>query len=192
MSVHAPGRIHRAGLGLRRGGMGRAVARVLPSSAPLGGGRKKLLASLSMTSMIDVLVVMTVFLLLTFQSSPQCGYIRDLSQIPPAGNVTDIIDAPTVRVDAHSGVLVDGRVAASREELAAAHGRVMRIDGLFNLLKQRHELARTLRPGAEPNTHVVLAIDGDVPASVVKSIVMTAARSGYPSIDFMVHAAPKG
>ena len=73
MSVHAPGRIHRAGLGLRRGGMGRAVARVLPSSAPLGGGRKKLLASLSMTSMIDVLVVMTVFLLLTFQSSPQCG-----------------------------------------------------------------------------------------------------------------------
>ncbi|HSO36148.1 MAG TPA: biopolymer transporter ExbD [Labilithrix sp.] len=192
MSVQAPGRIDRGGLGLRRGGLGRAVARALPSSAPLGGGRKRLLASLSMTSMIDVLVVMTVFLLLTFQSSPQCGGMRDLSQIPPAGNVYDIVDAPIVHVAASGGVIVDGSLAASSEELEEQRGRVARLDGLFNLLKQKHELARTLRPGAEPNTHVILAIDGDVPASVVKSIVMTAAHSGYPSIDFMVHAAPKG
>lgn len=192
MSVHAPGRVNLGGLGLRRGGLGRAVARALPSSAPLGAGRKKLIASISMTSMIDVLVVMTVFLLLTFQANGECGCTRDLSQLPPAINVSDILDAPMVSVAANSAMLLDGNVVASSEELAAAHGHVTRIDGLFNVLRQKHEMAKQLRPGKEPPTHVILAIDGDVPASVVKSVVMTAARSGYPSIDFMVHVAPKG
>jgi biopolymer transport protein ExbD len=192
MGVHAPGRVDRGGLGLRRGGLGRAIARALPSSAPLSGGRKKLIASISMTSMIDVLVVMTVFLLFTFQASAECGCTRDLSQLPPAVNVTDVLDAPMVHVAANSAMLLDGNVVASSEEIAAAQGRVVRIDALFNLLRHKHETAKLLQPGKDPPTHVILAIDGDVPASVVKSIVLTAARSGYPSIDFMVHAAPKG
>lgn len=91
MGVHAPGRIDRGGLGWRRGGLGRAIARALPLSAPLGGGRKELLASLSMTSMIDVLVVMTVFLLLTFQSNAECGCTTNLTQLPPAENIQDVI-----------------------------------------------------------------------------------------------------
>jgi hypothetical protein len=92
MSVHARGRVVLGGIHRARNGLGRAIARALPSSAPIGGGRRKVIAGLSMTSMIDVLVVMTVFL----------------------------------------------------------------------------------------------------PAAVVKSVVMTAARSGYPSIDFMVHSAHEG
>jgi len=192
MAVHAPGRVNLGGLGLRRGGLGRAIARALPSSAPLGAGRKKLLASISMTSMIDVLVVMTVFLLLTFQANGECGCTRDLSQLPPAVHVSEILDAPIVHVAANRAMLLDGNAVASSEELAAAQGRVVRIDGLFNSLRQKHEISKQLRPGHEPPTHVILAIDGDVPASVVKSIVLTAARSGYPSVDFMVHVAPKG
>jgi biopolymer transport protein ExbD len=191
MGVHAPGRVNRGGLGLRRGGLGRAIARALPSSAPLGGGRKKLIAGLSMTSMIDVLVVLTVFLLLTFQSSPQCSSARDLSQLPEARNITDVIDAPVVHVTAHGAMLVDGNVVASSEELALNQGRVTRIDGLFNTLRHKHEIAKQLTPGRDLPNHVILAIDGDVPAHLVKSIVMTAARSGYPSVDFMVHAGPK-
>ena len=74
------------------------------------------------------------------------------------------------------------------QRLRNGRGRVARIDGLFDGLRGKHEIAKQLRPGKEPEGHVTLAIDGDVPASVVKSIVLTAARSGYPSVDFMVHA----
>ena len=56
MSVHAPGRVDLGGLKRARTGIARALARVRPSSAPIGGGRRKLMAGLSMTSMIDVLV----------------------------------------------------------------------------------------------------------------------------------------
>ena len=188
MSVHAPGRVVLGGLGRARTGFARAIARVRPS-APHGGGRRKLMGGLSMTSMIDVLVVMTVFLLLTFNADQKCG--RDLSHLPPAANVEDVLDAPMVFVTA-SGVEVDGTLAASRGDLASTNGRVARIDVLFNVLKQKHELSKQLTPGREPPTHVLLAIDGDVPAHVVKSVVMTAARSGYPQIDFLVHAGGKG
>ena len=84
-----------------------------------------------MTSMIDVLVVMTVFLLLTFQASDECGCGHDLSHLP-AGvvNATDMVDAPMVYVSA-DGVTVDGAFAASKGDLASSRGRVARIDVLF-------------------------------------------------------------
>jgi biopolymer transport protein ExbD len=191
MSVHAPGRVVLGGLGRAKTGFARAIARALPSSAPRGDGRRRLIAGLSMTSMIDVLVVMTVFLLLTFSASAECPR-RDVSKLPPAVNVGDILDAPIVDVRADS-VVLNGVLVTSPGELSSfsVNGHVTRLDGLFNALKQKHETAKMLQPGKDPPTHVILAIDGDVPASVVKSVVMTAARAGYPSIDFMVNAAPK-
>jgi len=160
----------------------------LPSSAPQNGARRSVIAGLSMSSMIDVLVVLTVFLLLTFSASDRCAE-RDVA-MPPAVNVSEIVDAPLVMVGSDA-ILVDGMVATSQGEMSEinASGRVQRLDGLFNLLKAKHEIARSLAPGKEPPTHVILAIGSDVPASVVKSIVMTASRSGYPSIDFMVQDA---
>lgn len=194
--IHAPGRagIGRGARGVgagRRGGVGRALAKIFPSTAPVGGLRRPSMPSISMTSMIDVLVVLTVFLLLTFTSSSECGCIRDLSRLPVGGNTEEIVDAPIVHVSA-AGITLDGTPIASADEMAAMVARAQRIDTLFNSLKSKHEVSKMLAPNRPPPTHVVLAIDGDVPAGVVKSIVLTASRSGYPSIDFMVHAAPRG
>lgn len=192
MSIHAPGRVVLGGIPrAARIGLGRAIARALPSSAPHAGGRRSVSAGLSMTSMIDVLVVMTVFLLLTFSASdhtPARG-----TEVPTAFNGQEIIDAPLIDVRADS-VAVDGSVVASHGELTAysTRGQVARLEGLFATLKAKHDLAVQLAPGREPPSHVILAIDGDVPAAVVKSVVMTAARSGYPSIDFMVQPGPRG
>jgi len=187
MSVHAPGRVVLGGVNRPRTGFARAIARAFPSSVPQGNGRRKIIAGLSMTSMIDVLVVLTVFLLLTFSASDQCP-TRNVA-VPTAVNVQDVMDSPVVSV-ASDVVILDGTVVTTAGELSsfAVAGHVARLDGLFAALKQKHELAKQLQPGKEPPTHIILAIDGNVPASVVKSVVMTAARSGYPSIDFMVQA----
>jgi hypothetical protein len=191
MAVQAPGsRCARVGAVINRGSFARAMRRALPSLAPLGG-RRGTNVGLSMTSMIDVLVVLTVFLLLTFSASDQCGCRRDLSAIPPAVNVSDMLDAPLVDVRADS-VWIDGVMVASHGDIEAAQGKVARLDGLFDNLKAKRETSKLISPGKDPPTHIILAIEGDVPAGIVKSVVMTAARSGYPSIDFMVHVAPKG
>ncbi|MBX3185936.1 MAG: biopolymer transporter ExbD [Labilithrix sp.] len=170
--------------------MARAMRRASPSRAP-ASGRRALAVRLSMTSMIDVLVVMTVFLLLTFTASGECGCRRDLSGLPAAANGLDIVDAPIVDVRA-GAIAVDGVLVVGAGELDAAQGRVARIDALFNRLAAKRAVYKQIANGREAPPNVILSIDGDVPASLVKSVVMTAARSGYASIDFMVHAAPKG
>ena len=133
-----------------------------------------------MTSMIDVLVVLVVFMLIQFTATGECGCHRPLN-LPRADGV-DIIDAPMVSISGGT-IFVDGLQV--RDE-APAGSRVHRIDELFNLLKQKHDVAKTVRPDREPPSHVILAIDSDVPASTVKSAVRTAAIAGYPQIDFMV------
>lgn len=187
MSVRAPGHVGIVRRGpLSRAGLRRALSRALPSLAPAGALRRTGTPSLSMTSMIDVLVVLTVFLLLTFTSSPECGCQRDLSRLPGGANTDEVLDAPLVHVSANE-ILLDGARVAEGEELRALSSRAGRIDALFNPLRAKHETAKMLAPNRPPPTHVVLAIDGDVPSGLVKSIVLTASRSGYPQIDFMVH-----
>lgn len=78
------------------------------------------------------------------------------------------MDAPLVRVAANGAVLRNGSLVTTSE------------------------VAKPLRPGATPNAHVILAIDGDVPAHVVRNVVMTASRCGYPAIDVMVLPVSKG
>lgn len=182
MAVMAPGRRPRGGL---RYGFSLPRGR-LPSLLPFGGVRRRVAAGLSMTSMIDVMVVCVVFLLLTFSSSGECACRRDLSKIPAQVNVTEMIDAPLIFVTADA-ILVDGVPTERGDALRERPGR---LDQTFSVLRAKHDLAKQLAPDRE-RTHVVLAIEGDVPAGVVKSVTRTAALSGYPDIDFMVNVAPR-
>jgi biopolymer transport protein ExbD len=126
-----------------------------------------------MTSMIDVFVVLTVFLLLTFDASPQ-GHASN-RPLPSAIHGFDVIDAPIVDVR-EAGTFLDGTKVSSNEELV-------------RLLKARHDLWKQLHPGKDLPRDVLLAIDPDVPSGIVKGIVKAAADGGYPSIDFMVTKA---
>ncbi|HEY8077779.1 MAG TPA: biopolymer transporter ExbD [Labilithrix sp.] len=159
----------------------RGPARALPSfSAPA----KKMRANgVSLTSMIDVMVVLVVFMLVQFYAPDPCACIRRRVNVPTVEQAMEIIDAPLVSVT-NDVVLVDGMPVATKDDLAG--DRVQRLDGMFQLLASKHALARQIDPGKAPPSHVILAIDGEVPSLLVKSVTMTAAQSGYPDIDFMV------
>src|ERR1017187_243233 len=77
-----------------------------------GGGHRSTNASLSLTSMIDFLVVTVVFLLMTFSASGETPVAKGLN-MPKAENTLDMMDAPIVVV-VGSQILVDGGPAAPR------------------------------------------------------------------------------
>ena len=133
--------------------------------------RRPSVVSLSMTSMIDCFVVLTVFLLITFDASPQCH--ASSHPLPSATNAFDVIDAPIIDVRP-AGTFLDGTKVSSNEELV-------------RLLKARHDVWKQLHPGRDLPRDVLLAIDPDVPSGTVKGIVKAAADGGYPSLDFMVN-----
>jgi biopolymer transport protein ExbD len=153
-----------------------------------GGGHRSTNASLSLTSMIDFLVVTVVFLLITFSASGEVPTTKGV-KLPDAENTLDMIDAPMVGISG-SLILVDGSPAGNTRAIEDSK-RLQRIDELFNILKAKREVWRQLHPGKDFPGVVVLQIDQDVQAIVVKSVFQTAAFAGYPNVSFMVGNIPK-
>jgi biopolymer transport protein ExbD len=153
-----------------------------------GGGHRDINASLSLTSMIDFLVVTVVFLLLTFSASGEVPTTKGV-KLPDAENTLDMIDAPMVAVTG-SLILVDGSPAGNTRTIED-NKQLRRIDELFNILKGKRETWKQLHPGKEFPGVVVLQIDQDVQAIVVKSVFQTSAFAGYPNVSFMVGNLPK-
>jgi biopolymer transport protein ExbD len=153
-----------------------------------GGAHRGVNASLSLTSFIDFLIVTVVFLLMTFSASgeiPQDKHVK----LPEAQNTLDMIDAPMVAISG-SQILVDGNQAGNTRAIEDSK-RLQRVDELFNVLKGKRELWKSIHPGKDFPGVVVLQIDQDVQAIVVKSVFQTAAFAGYPNVSFMVGNIPK-
>ncbi len=171
---------------------GRRLMRALPlvflRKSAFGGGLRPTNASLSLTSMIDFLVVTVVFLLTTFDASARCPADRHMA-LPTAEYGTELLDAPIVSVTG-SQILVDGTSAGSTRAIEDSR-RLQRIDEMFAVLSAKRALWKQLHPGDAFPGAVVLQVDQDTPAVVVKSVFQTAALAGYPSVSFMVHQLPK-
>ncbi len=155
-----------------------------------GGGGRALSASLNLTSMIDFLVMIVVFLLMTFSASGEIPIDKNV-KLPKAENTIDMVDAPMIAVNG-SQVIVDGTAAGSTRAIEEA-GRLQRIDELFNILKSKRELWKATQGGSGKSFPgvCVLQVDQMVPALVVKSVFQTAAFAGYPNVSFMVGQIPK-
>lgn len=153
-----------------------------------GGAHRGTNASLSLTSMIDFLVVTVVFLLISFNASGETPVSKNI-KLPEAQNTLDMIDAPMVGI-AGSTILVDGAPAGNTRAIEDSN-RLQRIDELFNILKSKREVWKQLHPGKDFPGVVILQIDQDVKAVVVKSVFQTAAFSGFPNVSFMVNDIPK-
>src|SRR5262249_45763202 len=77
-------------------------------------GRRSPNASLSLTSMIDFLIVVVVFLLMTFSASAQTG--SNNADVPAAAEVSDLVEAPIVSV-VGGQVMLDGVVLGNTHEI---------------------------------------------------------------------------
>src|SRR5271166_3078211 len=153
-----------------------------------GGGHRSTNASLSLTSMIDFLVVTVVFLLMTFSASGETPIAKGLN-LPKAENTLDMIDSPVVAV-VGSQILVDGSQAGNTRAVEESD-RMQRIDELFNILKAKRELWKQTHPNKDFPGVVVLEIDQNIKAVIVKSVFQTAAFAGFPNVSFMVNNLPK-
>lgn len=155
----------------------------------VGHGRRSPNANLNLTAYIDFLMVTVIFLLTTFSASGEIAVDKNV-KLPKAENVEDVVDAPMVAVNGNQ-ILVDGTLAGSTRAIEEL-GRMSKIDELYNILKAKRELWKQVNPADKPFPGVViLQVDQEVPAIVVKSVFQTAAYAGYPNVSFMVQKVAK-
>jgi hypothetical protein len=98
------------------------------------------------------------------------------------------MDAPMVAV-VGSQILVDGSPAGNSRAVEESD-RMQRIDELFNILKAKRELWKQTHPNKDFPGVVILQIDQNIKAVVVKSVFQTAAFAGFPNVSFMVDRIP--
>ncbi len=174
MPIHKPGRrlMHEAPLKFVR----KKVA---------GGGHRGVAASLNLTSMIDYLVTVVIFLLMSFSASGEIPTNKSVT-LPSAENTLDMVTAPMVAING-SQILVNDHPVGSTRAVEEA-GRVMpRIDELFTALKTLKDDWKKINPDKKDFPGIViLQVDKEVPALVVKSVFQTSASAGYPNVSFMV------
>ena len=160
-----------------------------------GGGRRSTDAPLNLTSMIDFLMVVVIFLLSTFSASGEQSVPKEV-KLPTARNVQELLASPMVGV-AGKDVYVDNKPAGSIVEAldAMEQGKTaqpVKLTDLETKLKFMKDTWKATHPSDAPFPGMVtLQLDEKLPAFVVKSVFYTAALSGYNNISFMVNKKGK-
>lgn len=160
-----------------------------------GGGRRAMSQSLNLTSMIDFLMVTVIFLLSTFSASGEQSVPKEV-KLPNAKNVQELLAAPMVGV-AGKDVYVDSKPAGTIVEAldSMEQGKTAypaKLADLETKLKYMKETWKSTHPSDAPFPGmVVLQLDENLPAFVVKSVFYTCALSGYNNISFLVNKKAK-
>lgn len=150
-----------------------------------GKTRKKTSAlDLDITSLLDILVILLVFLLHSFNSSDlEVNFVEDL--ILPDSKSKDY---------GHHSVIVqvnkDKRIWVDNKEIGKINDLAMEIPELLTVLKEKKELAeKDLSPGDDKkniNKKINVLIDESLKFESVRQVMHTAAVAGFPEFKFIV------
>jgi hypothetical protein len=126
----------------------------------------------------------------TLDRSPKLlvGKLREepYNDLPWAANALDMVEATTVSVAGRT-IFVEGDPVDMVLDEIVEQQRLRRLDGLFQILKERREFWKQVNPGKPFPGVVLFRFSQRELAAVVKSVFLTAAFAGYPNASFVVN-----
>lgn len=169
---------------------GRVLLRDVPldfvAKRSAGHGRKPLDASLALVPIIDLMICLVVFLLMSFSSSGELVTLPSI-KLPKAIHGGDLSTAPVLSVDA-TVVMLDGRRMADTASLAK-DPKIERIEPLIQDLETLHRNWTMLHPKQEFQGALVVQADLAIDYRVIKKLMFNAAQAGYPKVSLAVNKA---
>jgi biopolymer transport protein ExbD len=146
-----------------------------------GHGGKSVNADLNLTSMIDYLMIVVVFLLSNFGTAQQVASQQGL-EVPTVPHAAALRSAPIVSISAQS-ILLDGQRIANPTEVMASTDR---IDRLYERLQDARRNYPMLHPNDPFRGEIVFQIDRNTRWDLIKRVAQTCALSGYVALNFAV------
>lgn len=154
-----------------------------------GGGRKASNTEIPLVPFIDFLIVLVVFLLISFNASGELLAQRKNLTMPKAEHVINIETSPVIAIDP-SVVTLDGRQMADTPTLAS-DPKVDRIEPLIQDLETLKRNWTILHPSDPHPGQVILQADVTIDFRVIKKIMFSAAQAGYANVSFAVNRVTK-
>jgi biopolymer transport protein ExbB/TolQ/biopolymer transport protein ExbD len=179
---------HNIGLGKGHGGKG-------------GHGKKKsTFASLQLTPMIDMFIVVLIFLLMTFSASGEILFVTKDIKLPFADKVEKLDRAPVIAVsypenDPAGGVVtLDGSEVSTAKELKDDDNPDWKIAKLTEQLEVKKHNWKLTNPDKSFPGEVIVQADQNVDFKIIKKVMYSCGLAGYSNVHFAVtqKAKPEG
>jgi biopolymer transport protein ExbD len=154
-----------------------------------GHGRKSTNVDIPLIPFIDFLIVLVVFLLISFSASGELLAQKPNLQMPKAQNVVNLEISPVIAIDTVV-VTLDGRRMADTATLAA-DPKVERIEQMIQDLETLKRNWSILHPQQPFPGQVIMQADVSIDFRVIKKIMFSAAQAGYPNVSFAVNRIQK-
>lgn len=178
MPVHTPGRRAGSGSALR------AVKRAIETKTS-----RTLHASLNLTSMVDFMSVVVIFLLMNFSASGEILNSQADIIIPVAVQGGELERVPVIAIST-TAILLEG-IKVEDTGVVGAQGDSYRLENLIEALKKQRETFKEIHPGKEFDKKVIVQAHEDVPYKVIRRIIDTAGEAGYTLTLFAVRHEAK-
>jgi biopolymer transport protein ExbD len=156
------------------------------------GGRKSSYAELNLTSMVDMLTILVVFLLQTFSASGELLTVSKNITLPEALNYRDLEQAPIVAIS-RDAVTLNGEPKADAAELNKENTIDWKIPQLHDDLVVLKNNFKLLHPDPQDwKGLVIVQADKNIDFKVLKKVMYTCSVAGYSNVNFAVQSKGKG
>ena len=155
-----------------------------------GGGRKSTFASLQLTPLIDMFIVLVIFLLMSFSATGDIITLSEDLKLPFASNVEDLKRVPVVAVSHPTGT--DGYITLEGAEVATAQELLDDINPDWKIAKLTEQLEisknnwKVTHPNEEFQGELIIQADENVDFAVLKKVMYSAGIAGYGNLLFAV------
>jgi len=150
-----------------------------------GHGRKEVDHQIPLIPFIDFLIVLVIFLLMSFSASGELVAQQPTITMPDADNTQQIEISPIVAVDERVITLDGTRVADTQTQGQSA--QVDRIEPLISGLEAEKRKWETIHPSEPFAGQVIVQADRNIDFRVVKKVMFSAAAAGYGNVSFAVN-----
>ena len=139
--------------------------------------------SLNLTPMIDMFVVLTIFLLMTFSTSGEILFIQKDVELPKAEHTDELERAPVIIIGGGQ-VVIEGQNVGRMDDIAEDEN--FEIPDLSERMTNLKKNFTQLHPNLQFEGKVIIQGDKEIPFRVLKKVMYTCTSVGYTSINFAV------
>lgn len=175
MPIRTPGRRPGSGVALR----------IVKRSIDVKSTRA-LSQSLNLTSLIDFMSVLVIFLLMNFSAD------GDLSQnapdvVPPEAQAGSVIVRKPIIAISETHVTFEGAIVESSRVVMSETDDYL-LPKLAEALKREQENFKLFNPGKPFKGEVIIMAHEKLPYKLVRRVFVAAAKAGFPNIAYMTRA----
>ena len=154
-----------------------------------GHGRKSVDHTIPLIPFIDFLIVLVIFLLMSFSASGELVAHQPTIIMPDAATTEALETAPIISIDHRVITLNGNRIADTQTQ--GQSSEVNPIEPLVQGLDTERRTWETLHPTELFNRQAIIQADREIDFRVLKKIMLSAALAGYSQISFAVNKVDK-